>query len=67
MTLCSYGCGQEAIHQYAENGGEFYIEVDEPFHYDVNENLREKDILRQNVIIEYLKCNFIRLKNERIE
>jgi len=38
------------------------IEVDEPFHYDSNGNLSEKDIIRQEEIINFLKCDFIRMK-----
>jgi len=38
------------------------IEVDEPFHYDNHDNLTERDIRRQNEIIEFLDCDFIRMK-----
>lgn len=39
------------------------IEVDEKHHFDINGNLRRKDIERQNEIIKLLSCKFIRLKN----
>jgi len=38
------------------------IEIDERHHFDSNGNLKEKDIHRQNEIIEHLKCEFIRLE-----
>jgi len=39
------------------------LEVDEKHHFDLNGNLKEKDIRRQKEIEEYLKCKFIRLTN----
>ena len=39
------------------------IEVDEIHHFDSNGDLNIKDIKRQIEIIEYLKCEFIRIKN----
>ena len=39
------------------------IEFDESHHY-INENLVEKDILRQVEIINFLKCVFIRIKHD---
>jgi len=38
------------------------IEVDEPFHFDSNGNLSERDVSRQKEIMEELGCEFIRLK-----
>ena len=66
--------------QHALNGGEkivkgfwldYYepthnivIEWDEPFHYDSNGKLRERDMKRQHIIENELKCNFIRIKQD---
>jgi len=41
------------------------VEYDEPKHYDVDGNLRGKDVTRQREIIETLKCEFYRY-NERL-
>jgi len=65
---------------HAENGGEFKVcgyfvdgyspsknivlEYDEKHHYTSESILREKDIQRQAEIEEYLKCTFIRIKEE---
>lgn len=38
------------------------IEWDEKTHYDVDGNLRKKDILREEEIKKYLSCKFIRIK-----
>lgn len=38
------------------------IEIDESFHFDENDNLKERDIIRQNEITEHLKCEFIRIR-----
>lgn len=38
-------------------------EVDEKHHFDINGNLLEKDILRENNIKKYLNCNFVRIKD----
>lgn len=38
------------------------IECYEPFHYYCNGNLKQKDIDRQNNIINHLKCEFIQVK-----
>jgi len=38
------------------------IEIDEVFHFDLDGNLKEKDIIRQKEITDFLKCKFIRLK-----
>lgn len=38
------------------------IEVDEKRHFDINGNLKEKDVIRQKQIQSYLKCGFIRIK-----
>ncbi len=40
------------------------IEVDEPFHFDSNGELSERDKNRQDEITTFLNCQFIRLKNE---
>lgn len=40
------------------------VEYDEPRHYDIKGNLKIRDIVRQNRIIENLKCQFFRY-NER--
>ena len=42
------------------------VEYDEARHYDVDNNLKYKDIIRQNNIIKYLQCKFFRY-NERIQ
>jgi hypothetical protein len=39
------------------------IEIDEMHHFNLDGTLKEKDIKRQNEIIEFLKCKFIRIKN----
>ena len=62
--------------QHALNGGEIkvlnyfidaydkekniVVEYDEKYHYSRNGKLKEKDILRQQRIVEYLKCRFFR-------
>lgn len=38
------------------------IECNEPFHYYSNGNMKSKDEKRQNDIINFLKCSFIRIK-----
>jgi len=38
------------------------LEVDESFHFDIEGNLKEKDIQRQKEITEFLKCKFIRIR-----
>ncbi len=40
------------------------IEIDEPYHFS-NGNLKEKDIKRQNEIVDLLNCKFIRIKYEK--
>jgi hypothetical protein len=40
------------------------VEYDEPKHYDVYGNLKQKDVLRQQRIITHLGCRFFRY-NER--
>ena len=40
------------------------LEVDEKHHYDVSRNLKDKDVTRQNEIIRYLGCQFIRIDYE---
>lgn len=63
--------------QHALNGGEIsiigylvdgydkdkniVIEIDEKRHFDINGNLKEKDIKRQKEIEKYLNCKFIRI------
>ena len=37
------------------------IEIDEPFHYDKDGNLKERDLQRQKEIEDFLECKFIRL------
>lgn len=39
------------------------IEIDEEFHFDDNNNLKEKDILRQQEIENKLNCKFLRIKD----
>jgi hypothetical protein len=66
--------------KHAENGGEYYIkelgyfvdiknntvyEWDEKQHFRKN-NLRDKDIIRQNEITNLLKCKFVRIKESDI-
>jgi len=43
------------------------IEYDEPLHYDSKGNLKVKDIVRQNEIIEKLKCRFFRYNEKKNE
>ena len=46
------------------------IEYDEKLHYNKDGSLKEKDIIRQNEIINELKCRFFRyneIKNELYE
>ena len=66
--------------QHALNGGEFtfcgyfldgydaklniVFEYDEPKHY-INGELKEKDIIRQNIIIEKLNCDFWRYNESK--
>lgn len=38
------------------------IEVDESFHFDINGNLSERDVIREKEITNFLDCKFIRLK-----
>jgi len=47
---------------YDENKN-IVIEIDEKQHFDINGNLKKKDIRRQKEIKEFLKCGFIRLKS----
>jgi very-short-patch-repair endonuclease len=42
------------------------LEVDERHHYDVFGNLKNKDIKRQKIIEESLKCQFIRIKDDEL-
>lgn len=39
-------------------------EYDEKYHFDKKGNLKEKDIIRQDEIIYFLKCKFIRIKEQ---
>jgi len=43
------------------------IEYDEPKHYDSNGNLKNRDIIRQNEIIDKLKCKFFRYNEKKNE
>lgn len=38
------------------------VEIDERKHFDSKGNLKEKDIIRMNKIIKFLKCRFIRIR-----
>ena len=38
------------------------LEIDESHHYDINGNLKEKDIIRQKEIESYLGCKFHRIR-----
>jgi len=38
------------------------IEIDESFHFDIDGNLKERDVIRQKEITKHLKCEFIRLR-----
>lgn len=38
------------------------IEIDESFHFNPDGSLKEKDLKRQKEIIDFLKCEFIRIK-----
>ena len=39
------------------------FEVDESYHYDIDGNLKEKDIIRQQNIENELNCEFIRIND----
>ena len=41
------------------------VEYDEPKHYTILENLKEKDVKRQKEIIQHLKCRFFRFDEKR--
>lgn len=43
------------------------LEIDEKNHFNIDGSLREKDIIRQKEIIEYLGCKFIRYNIETKE
>lgn len=76
-AIDDYGKKYGYCFQHAENGGEFYIkelgywvdgydkekntvlEFDEKHHY----RFKDKDMVRQNEIIEHLNCAFIRLND----
>ena len=45
-----------------DEGRNTIIEVDEAHHFDSDGNLTERDIRRQTEIVEYLGCDFIRIK-----
>lgn len=38
------------------------LEVDERHHYNIDGSLREKDVIRQKEIEEFLSCKFIRIR-----
>lgn len=40
------------------------LEIDEKHHFDIDGNLREKDVIRQSEIENHLGCKFIRIKYE---
>ena len=40
------------------------IEYDEKHHFNIDGSLKEKDIQRQKEIVELLKCDFYRVKDE---
>lgn len=39
------------------------IEIDEKYHYNKEGNMREKDVQRQIIIENALKCKFIRIRD----
>ena len=41
------------------------VEYDEPLHYDRNGMLKNKDIIRQNEIINHLRCQFFRYNEKK--
>jgi len=43
------------------------LEIDEKHHFNIDGSLKEKDIIRQKEIIDYLKCKFIRYNIETKE
>lgn len=43
-------------------GKNVVMEIDEPYHFDSDGNLIERDIRRQKEIEDYYKCKFIRIK-----
>jgi len=78
-----YGNDNGYKFQHAENGGEYQIpgttffvdgydkeknvvlEYDEQYHMDTKQQI--KDLERQQIIIEILKCKFIRINNKNID
>jgi hypothetical protein len=77
IFIDEYGKKNGYNFQHALNGGEVsicgylvdgydrdknvVIEIDEKQHFDLNGNLKPKDIKRQNDIEKYIKCKFIRI------
>jgi len=67
--------------QHALNGGEFcssgyfadgydkqknvWFEYDEPKHYDINGNLKKKDLDRMDILKENLKCEILRYNEKQ--
>lgn len=41
------------------------LEIDEPYHFNTDGSLKNKDVIRQEEIIKELDCKFIRLKYEK--
>lgn len=50
-----------------DNVNNIVVEYDEPRHYDSKGNLKQKDLIRQNEIIEKLNCNFFRYNEKKKE
>ena len=46
-----------------DNKSNTVYEFDEPYHFDNEGNLKERDIKRQKEIEDFLKCKFIRIKS----
>ena len=51
-----------ALEELSNQEKNVVIEIDEPHHYDMNGNLREKDKKRQKEIESILECKFIRIR-----
>jgi len=52
---------------YYEPSLNLVIEWDEPFHYNKNNELRERDKIRQSKIQQELNCKFIRIKQNEFD
>jgi len=63
VNYCKCGCGEIVQKKYKKG----VVEYDEPRHYDNEGNLKQKDIIRQNEIIQKLNCYFFRYNEKKKE